>query len=56
MNVLKFAHDDSDKSDVIVNKSVATFLKKSVHPSLLQKIEGKTPYETYTDLVIMAPN
>lgn len=53
LDVVKFAHNDSNKTSLIANKNVAMFLKKSVDSNLQQMIEGKTAYETYRDLAIM---
>lgn len=51
LDTINFSMDESDKTQVIANKNVAMFLKKSVNTHLLQMIESNNAYETYKELV-----
>lgn len=56
LHAIKYPHDYNDKSMVIENKNVVILLNKSVESNLLHMVEGKVAYETYEELVDMAPN
>lgn len=55
LDVIKYQHEHGDKVLVIARENVALFLKKNVKSNLIQMIERTTAYDTYKDLVDMAP-
>lgn len=56
LDVIKNQHDQKDKVSAVAKKNVAMFLNKSVKDNLLQTIEGVTAYDTYKELVDIAPD
>lgn len=56
LDVIKYQFDQKDKVAVIANKNLTMVLKKIVKDNILQMIEGSSAFETYKDLVYMAPD